>query len=142
MNEVVVGIDGSKAAHHAAERAADMATRYGYPLHIVMAVPQIVIADMGAGMAGAATMYADSAAAAEKLVAAAAEEFARSVGQVTSAVVMKEPATALCDEAERISASCIVVGNKRVQGMARLLGSVAGGVAKSAPCDVLVVHTY
>lgn len=141
MNEVVVGIDGSAAAHEAASRAADMATKYGYPLHIVMAVPQIVMADMGAGMAGAATMYHDSAAAAENLVAAEAAQFA-SIGTVTTAVVMKDAAGALCDEAERLSASCIVVGNKRVQGMARLLGSVAGSVAKSAPCDVLVVHTY
>ena len=86
-------------------------------------------------------MYAESAAAAERLVAAAANDFASS-GTVTTAVVMRDAASALCDEAERLGASCIVVGNKRVQGMARLLGSVAGSVAKSAPCDVLVVHTY
>lgn len=29
----------------------------------------------------------------------------------------------------------VVVGNKRVQGMARVLGSVASAVAKDAPCD-------
>ena len=31
----------------------------------------------------------------------------------------------------------IVVGNKRVQGAARVLGSIAGDVAKRAPCNVL-----
>ena len=61
---------------------------------------------------------------------------------ITHAVVMKDPATALCEEATRLEASTIVVGNKRVQGAARVLGSIAGDVAKRAPCNVLIVHTH
>ena len=56
--------------------------------------------------------------------------------------VARDPASALCDEAERLDASIIVVGNKRVQGISRVLGSIAGGVAKMAPCDVYIVHTF
>jgi nucleotide-binding universal stress UspA family protein len=50
-------------------------------------------------------------------------------------------ARALCSEAIRLDASMIAVGNKRIHGAARVLGSVAGDVAKQAPCNVLIVHT-
>ena len=35
----------------------------------------------------------------------------------------------------------IVVGNRRVQGATRVLGSIANDVARQAPCNVLIVHT-
>ena len=54
---------------------------------------------------------------------------------------MQDPATALCDEARRLQASIIVVGNRRVKGAARLLGAVATDVARQAPCDVLIANT-
>ena len=47
----------------------------------------------------------------------------------------------LCAEAVRLDASTIVVGNRRVQGASRLLGSVAVSVLRSAPCDVLIAQT-
>ena len=34
-----------------------------------------------------------------------------------------------------------IVGNRRVQGVSRILGSVAMDVARAAPCNVLIVHT-
>jgi nucleotide-binding universal stress UspA family protein len=40
-----------------------------------------------------------------------------------------------------IGADLIVVGNRRVQGIGRLLGSVATDVAQHAPCDVYIVKT-
>ena len=57
-------------------------------------------------------------------------------------VLIDDPATALCNEARSLDASVIVVGNKRTQGVTRFLGSVAGGVVKSAPCAVHIVHTF
>ena len=48
---------------------------------------------------------------------------------------------ALCDEAKRLDAEMIIVGNRRVQGMSRVLGSIAMDVARNAPCNVLIVHT-
>ena len=139
MNEIVVGIDGSKTAHAAAKRAAEMAAKFGRPLHIVMAVPKLVVQQVNEGTTSEKFTF-DNAAVAEATLVAAASEF-RSKVPTTTAVVMTEPAKALCDEADRLGASCIVVGNKRVQGAARILGSIAGDVSKSAPCDVLVVHT-
>jgi nucleotide-binding universal stress UspA family protein len=47
----------------------------------------------------------------------------------------------LCEEATRLEARAIVVGNRRVQGMSRVLGSVAADVTRQAPCDVVVANT-
>jgi nucleotide-binding universal stress UspA family protein len=47
----------------------------------------------------------------------------------------------MCEEARRLGARIIVVGNRRVQGASRVLGSIASDVAKQAPCDVLIVNT-
>ena len=52
-----------------------------------------------------------------------------------------KPAEALVEEAKRRNAELIVVGNRRVQGIGRILGSVARSVAQHAPCDVYIVKT-
>ena len=51
------------------------------------------------------------------------------------------PAKVLVDEAERVDADLILVGNKHVQGVSRVLGSVAEDVAQKAQCAVLVAKT-
>ena len=60
---------------------------------------------------------------------------------VASSPVQGKPATAFVDEAIRLDARLIVVGNRRVQGVGRILGSVASSVAAHAPCDVYIVKT-
>ena len=52
-----------------------------------------------------------------------------------------KPAAALLAEAAEVDADVIIVGNRRMQGVGRLLGSVANEVAHNAPCDVLIVKT-
>ena len=52
-----------------------------------------------------------------------------------------KPADVLVQEAERLGASVIVVGNRRVQGPSRVLGAIATAVARNAPCDVYVAKT-
>ncbi len=49
-----------------------------------------------------------------------AAEFRGSV-DVSTRAVRSSPAEALCSEADRLQASMVVVGNKRVQGVARVL---------------------
>ena len=60
---------------------------------------------------------------------------------ISRTVALGDPASLLCEEAERLQARTIVVGNRRVQGLSRVLGSVASGVTRRAPCDVLVAQT-
>jgi nucleotide-binding universal stress UspA family protein len=47
----------------------------------------------------------------------------------------------MCDEADRLNAQLIVVGNNRVQGIGRVLGAIALDVARRASCDVLISDT-
>ena len=116
-----------------------MAGKYNQPLHIVLSMTRNTSQQVRGG--GSETWHFDSVGVAEESLKALVGELKVSV-PVTYAVVLSDPATALCDEATRLDASVIVVGNKRVQGAARVLGSIAGDVAKRAPCNVLIVHTH
>jgi nucleotide-binding universal stress UspA family protein len=139
METIVVGVDGSPQAKAAADRAAQLAAALGGALHIVSAVPKV---DQNVGPAGPdGTWLLNSVDLAERAVEELAAEYRSTIG-VTTVAVHSDPAPLLCNEAARIGASIIVVGNKRVQGISRVLGSIAGDVAKSAPCDVYIVHTY
>lgn len=61
---------------------------------------------------------------------------------VSHSVVRSRPADALLKEAARVEADMIVVGNRRMRGVGRVLGSVANSVAHNAPCDVYIANTY
>jgi nucleotide-binding universal stress UspA family protein len=137
MNAIVVGTDQSPQARIAVDRAARMATQYQVPLHIVTGLRKDQAKEFGYGDD---RLVLDNIDIAKRALVALAGEF-KHVGAVTVAALDSDPISALCDEATRLNASAIVVGNKRVQGVGRVLGSVAAGVLKSAPCDVLVVHT-
>ena len=139
MNEIIVGVDGSETARKAAEAAAEMANNYNRPLHLVMSMTRSTTQEIHGG--GSETWHVDSVGVAEDLLKALAGQL-KVTSPVTYAVVMKDPATALCEEATRLEGSTIVVGNKRVQGAARVLGSIAGDVAKRAPCNVFIIHTH
>jgi nucleotide-binding universal stress UspA family protein len=139
VNEIIVGVDGSETARKAAVAAAEMATAYNVPLHIVMSMTRSTSQEVQGG--GSETWHVDSVGVAEDLLKALIGELKLNT-PVTHAVVMKDPASALCEEATRLEAATIVVGNKRVQGAARVLGSIAGDVAKRAPCNVYIVHTH
>jgi len=139
MNEmIVVGVDGHEPAARAADRAAFLAQQLGASLHAVCAY-----SDDGASelRRGADVWHVSGIAAAEALAESAASRLAVHVPHVTSSAVKGRPADALIAEATRLNATMIVVGNRRVQGISRVLGSVAGGVAHHAPCDVCIVHT-
>lgn len=123
----------------AAIEAAVLAENYNRPLHIVTSMPRNTSQQVRGG--GSETWHFDSVGVAEETLRALAGELKTTV-PITYAVVMSDPASGLCDEAVRLDASVIVVGNKRVQGAARVLGSIAGDVAKRAPCNVMIVHTH
>ncbi len=139
MNEIIVGVDGSETARMAAVAAAEMANKFDRPLHIVMSMTRNTSQEVHGG--GSERWYVDSIGVAEDLLKALASELKATV-PVSNSVVLSDPASALCEEATRLDASVIVVGNKRVQGAARVLGSIAGDVAKRAPCNVFIVHTH
>ena len=78
---------------------------------------------------------------AEGVAKSVATTLARPGLEVTSGAVMGKPHDVLIEEAERLDAALIVVGNRRMQGPGRLLGSIANSIAHHAPCDVYIAKT-
>jgi len=136
---IVVGVDGSETAFRAAEVAAELARALGASLHIVSAFQHDNMHEVvGAGDDRWFVGDADLA------VSAASNTGSRlSSGdlEITTATPRGKPADILVEEAIRLDARMIVVGNHRMQGVGRLLGSVANSVAHHAPCDVHIVKT-
>ena len=61
--------------------------------------------------------------------------------EYTVSAVEGFPARALINVATEVNADLIVVGNVRMQGISRVLGSVGNEVLHNAPCNVLIVKT-
>lgn len=138
-NVIVVGVDGGEPALRAARRAAEMAATFGATLHVVTAINRGSVEEFPDRPGGS---LVTSGEVAEGIASDVARELEGDVLKVTSDVVYGKPAAALVAEAERLEAFLIVVGNRRAQGIGRVLGSVAGSVAAHAPCDVYIVKTF
>jgi len=136
MNDIVVGIDRSETATHAAGVAAELAKALGANLHLITCADKSRSVEV---KVGTERFHTDWLAEADQFLRDAARSL--DCDQVTFAVGSGNPADFLCDEARRLDARTLVVGNRRVQGVARVLGSVAGDVLKHADCDVLIVNT-
>lgn len=135
---IVVGVDGSGTAKKAAERARDLAVALEATLHVVSAFDSDRTGIFGTGSDQVLVSDADSAENVARLVA-------NSLGgatTVTYAAARGKAAEALINEAARVNARMIVVGNRRMQGVGRVLGSIANSVAHNAPCDVYIANTY
>ncbi len=137
MESIIVGVDRTETARRAAFAAAKLASAFGRALHVVMAVNGRSTKEVAVG--GSDRWHVDSLSTAEQFLDALIGELPTT--PITRAVSLKDPATALCEEADRLDARVIVVGNRRVQGVARVLGAVATDVARRAPCDVLIANT-
>ena len=136
MHEIVVGVDESDTSLEAARRAAEIAVALDQSLHLVMAVKNGKSFGIRVGSDEFRVDWVTSAA-----------QFLRDtcgdlpIPNATYALGGKDPAKSLVEEAERLDASMIVVGNRRVKGAGRLLGAIAHDVVHHAACDVLVVNT-
>jgi nucleotide-binding universal stress UspA family protein len=139
MKIYVIGTDGSETAARAAKRAGELALATGAKVHVVCAYSK----SGGATTirVGSDEFSASSLSAAEQVAEQQAATFRAQGVEATSSALDDKPADALINEAERLEAELIIVGNRRMQGVSRLLGSVANEVAHNAPCDVLVVKT-
>ncbi|XAS67314.1 universal stress protein [Micrococcaceae bacterium Sec5.7] len=136
---IVVGVDGSGTAQKAAESARDLATALGATLHVVSAFDSDRTEVFGSGSDKWIVSDADDA---EKVAKGVAASLSSGDLKVTYSAARGKPAEALIKEAARFDARMIVVGNRRMHGLGRVLGSVANSVAHSAPCDVYIANTY
>jgi nucleotide-binding universal stress UspA family protein len=138
---VLVGHDGSECAQEAVQWAAGLASRAGYPLHVLRAW-KITTAPQPATLeAGYAPPLEDfEKAAREKLEAHVAAAGLDPALVVSCHVAHGNPARALIESAAR--ADLLVVGARGRGGFAGLvLGSVSDQCVRHAPCPVTVVRT-
>lgn len=142
MNEViVVGVDGSETAVKAAERAARLANALQAELLVVSAYGQVETERVSAeGRKFSLDHEARALEAAESTITSLRAAYPELT--MTPVAAEGKPGEALVDVATDRSATMIVVGNKRVQSIARVLGTVASDVAHKAPCDVHIAHTH
>ncbi|MFF2345640.1 universal stress protein [Pseudarthrobacter sp. NPDC058119] len=136
-NVVVVGVDASQSARKAAEVALDLAQSLGASLHVVTAFEMENAETFGVGSDKVRISNADSSEIVAKSLGAS-----RPGVEITHFAARGKPADSLIKEAVRLDARVIVVGNRRMRGIGRLLGSVANSVAHNAPCDVYIANTY
>ena len=135
---IVVGVDGSETAKKAADSARDLAAALDASLHVVSAFDSDRTEVFGSGSDQWIVSDADGA---EHVARTVADALAGPV-KVTYSSARGKPAEALIKEAERLDAKMIVVGNRRMRGIGRVLGSVANSVAHNATCDVYIANTY
>jgi nucleotide-binding universal stress UspA family protein len=143
---ILVGTDGSELATPTVARAAWLAAHDDADLVIVCAYSELTRRQEARNVA---TIGGDTRigtvlgrAAADEAMAAA-QVTARDRGATVAAALLVdgEPAEALLDLAADRSADLIVIGARNdVSLVERLLGTVAGEVARRAPCEVLIVR--
>lgn len=140
---IVVGTDGSDTAAIALRHATDLAKAGGATLHIVNAYQPVNT--LGMALAGVATdVDAVEAGLAEHAtgVCGPAADVARAAGvPVEIHAVSGDPSDALVAIAKQVGADLLVVGNRGMAGMRRVLGSVPNKISHHAPCSVLIVDT-
>lgn len=137
MRSLIVGFADVPTAHHAVRTAVEIAEKLGAALHVVMATQD----DSGNTLrVGTDRWNLSDIAMAEAQIRNFMTGLSTSV-DYTMGVAVGSPGDVLVSEAERLGADLIVVGNVRMQGIGRVLGSVGGAVIHNAPCDVLVVKT-
>lgn len=146
MKKIVVGFDGSDSSRKAADEAGELAAGLGAELHVVTVVVDdprkhgfdIEVVDERAAPA----VEARSRGLRQRAVDTAHQLDGAYPGvTVITTILAGPPARTIVEHAEEIGADLIVVGNHRVQGLARLLGSVAIDILRDAPCSVYVAKT-
>lgn len=137
---VVVGVDGSETAEKAAQIAKNLALALGAKLHVITAYEGDPVTLASAG-SERAIVLGNPAREAKETAHRVAQVLSQDGLTVEPFVSAGNPAQALIAHAEHHGASLIVVGNRRMKGIARVLGSVANSVAHGTPCDVYIAHT-
>lgn len=136
---IVVGAAESETAAKALDRAAQIAASLGGRLLVVTAYGHDEVDVIGVG---SDTFVLSTADHAREFVTREAARLTAAYGIDAQGVAISgKPHTVLIDQAKANDATLIVVGNVRMQGVGRVLGSVANDITHRSPCDVLVVKT-
>lgn len=141
MKSIVVGTDLSPRAGAAVAVAAEEARLRDAVLHVVSVVPHPATGMDAMAPASVVFDLQDSTKAVEEQVAGEVDRLRQQGLRVELHVCSGSAADMLCKVAQTVEADLIVVGNRRMKGASRVLGSVANRVAHHAPCSVLITRT-
>ena len=130
---IVVGTDGSETADRAVDRAGVLAAALGVGVHVVSAYK--------ASASQMAPSSGEDRKRAEQCVDGAQQRLAESGVESETHVWTGNPAEGLVKIADERGAQMIVVGNRGMTGVRRVLGSVPNDVSHQANCSVLIVPT-
>jgi nucleotide-binding universal stress UspA family protein len=139
---LLVATDGSNTATEAVRVATELAKTFGATLHIA----SVIMSPDSSAMAwsGLSIPYVEggdpAASAAAHTEAMAADAQAKGVSAKTH-VMPGFIVDQILSIAVREGVDLIVVGNKGMRGLKRVLGSVPNAIAHTAPCAVLIVNT-
>ena len=135
---VVVGADGSDTAAEAVRVAIELVKLSNGNLHIVTAYrPQQLRSEAGGEFSESLT----AGDLAESVLADLASRARTSGVAVDTHLKNGAAADVICEVAAQVKADVVVVGNKGMTGVRRVLGSVPNSVAHQAPCAVLIAFT-
>ena len=139
FNHILLGVDGSEHAIHAAKKAAELArTVNAKILRIVVAyepVPPYL------GEPNMQTAISARMKEAETILSKAMQAVGKIPGEVRTEILEGSPAEAILDVAKTRKSDLIVIGSR---GLGRLRGALLGSqsqkVVQHAPCPVLIVR--
>ncbi len=127
FERIVVGVSKAERAKKAARYGIDLTKKLGAELHLVTAFD---------------TSGGKSAAKEREHAEGFLESLALGSGlPIQGHALPGDPADAILSVADQVGADLIIVGNKGMQGAARILGSVPNNIAHKAPCSVLIINT-
>lgn len=139
---IVVGTDGSATAMRAVEKAARLAGDESATLVIACAF-QGGQRDLAAEDAlGDEAFQIRGSGPTDEILRAAAER-AKEFGaqNISQRPISGQPVEALIGLIGEVEADLLIVGNRGLRGIGRLLGSVSADISRKSPVDVLIVHT-
>jgi len=138
FENILLAVDGSDHALHAARKAAEMARTMNSEIHVIMVYEPI---PLYLGEPNMQVVYVNRKSEADEVLNAALRELGDLRGKFTSEVVEGDAATAIIDAAVANRSDVIVMGSRglgRLTGL--LLGSTSQKVVAHAPCPVLIVR--
>lgn len=140
MKTIVVGYDGTDTAARAAAEGATIAKALSADFHVVSVVDDERFRQGMTSEEAQQELHTAALARNQELLDGPLAVHLEGVA-VTNETLTGSPAWAIIEYATTIEADVIVLGNKHVQGLSRVLGSVAVDVLRHAPCGVYVANT-
>lgn len=135
---VLVGADDSPTARRAVEAAVEIAETYSSALHIVSAFGAKHIAESASP---AEFRFLNTEGEVDALLQTLS--FIATKKGITPVLHAGkgDPTEVVIRVAEEVHADLVVVGNRGMKGVRRVLGSVPNSIAHGAPCSVMIVDT-